>query len=299
MAAQALRAGALTVAPEHRPNSVHGYFLRRGQANLPLDIHVERVRAGRTYTSRQIDVRQEDKTIFAMLASFHADEPARSSITPCRRASRTRTRWPHPTRISVGVGRRHPPRRGGRPDRAVVGPGPAAISGRFDHALLRPAVRVRPASRRRRGRGHRIRVSATARTGTPRCWRGNFGNFGSLDHALWYHREPVVDEWFSVTSAVDGEGLQGVGAGPDVRRRGPASGHLHPGDVPQSRRGQAPAWSWPAPWFARSLRRGLNDGFQPLRHVPAFPPGERRLGAMPSKPCGAPGYTWSSVGTPA
>ena len=42
---------------------------------LPIDITVERARAGRTYASRRIDVRQEGKTIFAMLASFHAEEP--------------------------------------------------------------------------------------------------------------------------------------------------------------------------------------------------------------------------------
>ena len=77
VAGQALRAASLTVVPEHLPNSLHGYFLRRGQATLPIDIHVERTRAGRTYTSRRVDVRQEGKTIFAMLASFHADEPGR------------------------------------------------------------------------------------------------------------------------------------------------------------------------------------------------------------------------------
>src|ERR1700683_791223 len=75
VAAQALRAATYTVDPTHLVNSVHCSFLRRGQPDLPLDAHVERLRAGRTYSSRRVEAVQDNKVIFTMVASFHLPEP--------------------------------------------------------------------------------------------------------------------------------------------------------------------------------------------------------------------------------
>ena len=197
VAAQALRAGALTVAPEHRPNSVHGYFLRRGQADRPLDIHVERVRAGRTYTSRQIDVRQEDKTIFAMLASFHADEPGPEFDHAMPGGV------PDPESIAApveefqwgsGVEVRHVMVEGptvqwwGR----VPPPFPSDPVMHFCALLYASDLRAMGAAAAAIGFGFPQRAAPDAEGE----WRRDFGNFGSLDHAVWYHRPPVVDDWF-------------------------------------------------------------------------------------------------------
>src|SRR5262249_27241626 len=82
VAGQALRAAGLSVEGDHLPNSVHGYFLRRGRQELPLEMHVTRTRTGRTYATRHVDVRQEGKTIFAMLTSFHTPEEGREFDHP-------------------------------------------------------------------------------------------------------------------------------------------------------------------------------------------------------------------------
>jgi acyl-CoA thioesterase-2 len=199
VAAQALRAATLTVDPEHRPNSVHGYFLRRGQSNLPLDIYVERVRAGRTYTSRRVDIRQEDKTIFAMLASFHADEPGPEFDHPMPGGIPDPDSLPESVDGEEGFGWWS-----GVEIRHVMVEGPCVQW----WGRVRPPFSVDPVM-------HycallyesdlRAMGAAAAAIGfafpdrPPRDpegpWRRNFGNFGSLDHALWYHRTPVVDDW--------------------------------------------------------------------------------------------------------
>lgn len=99
VASQALRAAAHTVGDDHLPNSVHCYFLRRGRPDLPIDLFVERTRAGRTYTSRKVDARQDGKTIFSMLASFHAEEPGAEHELPMPRGA-------EPRRLGCAVRRR-------------------------------------------------------------------------------------------------------------------------------------------------------------------------------------------------
>ena len=71
---QALRAAALTT-PDRHVHSSHGYYLRTGTESEPVVIEVDRLRDGRTFSSRRVAVLQEGKPIFELLASFHAEEP--------------------------------------------------------------------------------------------------------------------------------------------------------------------------------------------------------------------------------
>jgi acyl-CoA thioesterase-2 len=75
VAAQALMAAGLTVAPERAPHSLHGYFLRPGQPDKPVLLHVDRDRDGGSFSARHVAARQDGAVIFSMLASFHVDEP--------------------------------------------------------------------------------------------------------------------------------------------------------------------------------------------------------------------------------
>jgi acyl-CoA thioesterase-2 len=75
VAAQALRAATLTVDVDHHPNSLHGYFLRPGLPATPLLIHVDRIRDGRSFTTRRVKVVQDGEAIFSADASFHREEP--------------------------------------------------------------------------------------------------------------------------------------------------------------------------------------------------------------------------------
>ena len=74
VAAQALRAASLTVAPDRFPHSLHGYFLRPGRFDLPVVLCVDRDRDGRSFSARHVTAVQDGEVIFSMLASFHRDE---------------------------------------------------------------------------------------------------------------------------------------------------------------------------------------------------------------------------------
>jgi acyl-CoA thioesterase-2 len=74
VAGQALRAAGLTVDSERRPHSLHGYFLRRGQAAHPVILRVWRDRDGASFSARRVVAIQEGEVIFSMIASFHVHE---------------------------------------------------------------------------------------------------------------------------------------------------------------------------------------------------------------------------------
>src|SRR3954447_22340176 len=76
VAAQALRAAGLTVDNDRYPHSLHGYFLRPGRPDLPVILHVDRDRDGRSFSARHVRAVQDGQVIFSMLASFHGDEPS-------------------------------------------------------------------------------------------------------------------------------------------------------------------------------------------------------------------------------
>ena len=75
VAGQALRAAGMTVPAERLPHSLHGYFLRRGQVDRPVILHVDRDRDGGSFSARHVRAVQDGEVIFSMIASFHAPEP--------------------------------------------------------------------------------------------------------------------------------------------------------------------------------------------------------------------------------
>ena len=68
--AQALVAAAHTVDPVKSPHSLHGYFLRAGDVNTPIDYVVDRVRDGRRLSARSVTAVQAGKPIATVLTSF-------------------------------------------------------------------------------------------------------------------------------------------------------------------------------------------------------------------------------------
>ncbi len=72
--AQALRAASLTIDVLHRPHSLHAYFIRSGDEKRPVLYEVERVRDGRSFTTRQVVAYQQGGAILNLIASFEADE---------------------------------------------------------------------------------------------------------------------------------------------------------------------------------------------------------------------------------
>lgn len=78
VAAQALRAGQLTVPSDdpapHHAHSIHASFLLAGRPGEPIVYEVDRLRDGRSFTTRRVEARQGEERIFTLLASFHKDE---------------------------------------------------------------------------------------------------------------------------------------------------------------------------------------------------------------------------------
>src|SRR6478672_4858609 len=74
VAAQALVAGARTVEPPLAVHSLHSYFLRPGDVSVPIVYDVERMRDGRSFSTRRIVARQHGRPIYFMTASFQVPE---------------------------------------------------------------------------------------------------------------------------------------------------------------------------------------------------------------------------------
>jgi len=78
---QALVAALRTV--ENRPpHSLHAYFILPGDPKVPIVYEVDRIRDGRSFTTRRVVAIQHGEAIFAMGVSFHADEGGLSHQAP-------------------------------------------------------------------------------------------------------------------------------------------------------------------------------------------------------------------------
>ncbi|MFF4299738.1 acyl-CoA thioesterase [Streptomyces sp. NPDC001601] len=74
VAAQALVAAGRTVPADRHAHSLHAYFLRPGDPGAPIVYTVERIRDGRSFTTRRAVAVQHGRPIFALSASFQLDE---------------------------------------------------------------------------------------------------------------------------------------------------------------------------------------------------------------------------------
>ncbi|HVA53582.1 MAG TPA: acyl-CoA thioesterase II [Acidimicrobiales bacterium] len=73
VAAQALMAAGRTV-DRGRVHSLHSYFLRPGDPTTPILYEVDRIRDGKSFTTRRVVAVQHGRAIYNMQASFHTDE---------------------------------------------------------------------------------------------------------------------------------------------------------------------------------------------------------------------------------
>ena len=71
---QCVSAANQTVEPARHVHSLHGYFLRPGDAGLPVVYSVDRVRDGGSFSTRRVTAIQKGQPIFTCAASFQADE---------------------------------------------------------------------------------------------------------------------------------------------------------------------------------------------------------------------------------
>ena len=90
VAAQAARAAMATLNENEKEggsagsllHSIHAYFLRPGRYDLPIRFVVDRIRDGRTFTTRTVVAHQAGEAIFNMAASFARPEEGLSHQRP-------------------------------------------------------------------------------------------------------------------------------------------------------------------------------------------------------------------------
>ena len=71
---QALSAASRTVESNFHAHSLHGYFMRAGDATKPIVYTIDCIRDGKSFVTRRVVAVQKGHAIFSMAASFHTDE---------------------------------------------------------------------------------------------------------------------------------------------------------------------------------------------------------------------------------
>ena len=205
VAAQALVAAGRTVESDRFVHSLHAYFLRPGDPNIPIIYDVDRIRDGRSFTTRRVVAIQHGKAIFNLAASFQVVEagPDHSMEMPDVPGPEELPTYreriePYLDRFSPGfvewLVRERPI--DSRPTEAPhwLNPGPRQpaqdvwirANGRVpDDPLLHACVLAYASD---------LTLLDTA---TLPHAIGRDGGFmmASLDHAMWFHRPFRVDEW--------------------------------------------------------------------------------------------------------
>jgi acyl-CoA thioesterase-2 len=196
VAAQAMRAAGLTVGPDRALHSLHGYFLRPGRPGDPVVMHVERIRDGRSFTTRRVLAHQHGEAIFILSASFHVDEPGAERAIPLSDV-------PMPGDLA-------PPDRSNMPiyDTAfeVRNVRPAEPMSAPDGPALTPTVSMWVRTRGPLDDDPMLHASVLTyisdmRSGMAALVAGQHLDrimMTSLDHAMWFHRPIRADDWVLV-----------------------------------------------------------------------------------------------------
>jgi acyl-CoA thioesterase II len=71
---QALVSATRTVPDDRKVHSLHAYFLLPGDPKIPIIYEVDRIRDGKSFTTRRVVATQHGHAIFALSASYHVDE---------------------------------------------------------------------------------------------------------------------------------------------------------------------------------------------------------------------------------
>ena len=186
--AQSLAAATATVDPEHHVHSLHAYFILGGVPNEPVRYEVDRIRNGRSFSTRRVVARQSGGAILNLAASFHRHEDG-----PVAEGVGMPVDVPDPDDVEKshwdsGFDYREidPPPELGRSLAWARYTGPLGDDPRL-HACALAYLSDGNAMDAIVGR-HPV----TPRT--PEEWGETFVS-ASLDHAVWFHEPVRADEW--------------------------------------------------------------------------------------------------------
>jgi len=204
--AQALWAATQTVRREHAVHSLHAYFILGGEIGEPVRYEVDRVRNGRSFSTRRVVARQSAGAILTLGCSYQVDEGgagSQSAVFPAGIPSPDRL----PVHPDAGCWRADVPVNEGPPrSRAWVRyPGPLGEDPRLHACALAYLSDVNPMGAV--GASHPRKVPEGQ-------WDATFMG-ASLDHAVWFHRPVVADRWLLLDMTGHGViGSRGLATGP-------------------------------------------------------------------------------------
>jgi acyl-CoA thioesterase-2 len=228
--AQSLVAATRTVESARIAHSLHGYFLRAGDITLPITFSVDRLRDGRSFSTRRVQAYQNGEPIFSMIASFQDVDPGLehfeampSDITPPEQlpsAADLMGDNPHPVAQYWSKARPFDLRHVEKPIYfSVEGEKVAkqavwlkALGELPDDANLHQAALAYLSD-------YTILESIYRRHGI--AWSHPGLKSASLDHAMWFHRPVKVDEWLLyVQNSPSAQGGRGLALGHIYTRDG-------------------------------------------------------------------------------
>lgn len=218
VAGQALVAAGRTVPAERHVHSLHAYFIRPGDPSVPIVYDVDRVRDGRSFTTRRVSAIQHGKPIFTLSASFHKEEPGLDhqipmpDVPPPEELPSTRERLRTEFGKVPGFVRWHPIET--RPAgplsyeverdpslRTFTNPVWLKVDGKLPDDRLTQVCLMTYASD--------LTLLDTVLLRHGRSFADI--SMASLDHAMWFHRPFRADEWLlyaqETTSAQGARGL--------------------------------------------------------------------------------------------
>jgi len=228
--AQSLVAATRTIENVRPAHSLHGYFLRPGDIRLPITFSVDRLRDGRSFSTRRVQAYQNGEPIFSMIASFQEpsngvdhqesfplDIPGPESLPSAAELIGSVDHpvaqfWARarpfdirhiPSPIYFSVNGEHIAKQavwmkaiGPMPEDALLHQ--AALAYASDYSILEPIFRRHGIS-----------------------WAHPGLSSASLDHAMWFHRAAPVDDWLLyVQESPSAGGSRGLSIGKIFSRAG-------------------------------------------------------------------------------
>ena len=201
---QATVAASRTVPAERAVHSLHAYFLRPGDPEVPVRFAVERLRDGRSFSARRVQALQDGVPILSGIASFQEAAPGLEHAEPAPQVPEPEEltsdvelldALEHPMARQLGRGRltdvRHV-----EPALYVAPDGERrahqAVWMRLDGALPEDPVLHRAALAY--ASDFTVLEPVLRRHGL--VWATPGLSVASLDHAMWWHRPARADEWF-------------------------------------------------------------------------------------------------------
>lgn len=224
--AQAVVAASRTVPADRFAHSVHGYFLRPGNLDLPIELAVEELHDGRSFSARRTHALQDGVPILSLIASFQEDQPGlehRQDPPPD---------VPGPEDLVSSDALFRDPA-APHITRAYLAPKTA-----FDIRHVDAALYLRPAPETSSTQALWIRAHGALPAGTDRnvraallayacdqvmleavmrahelSWTTPGLSVASIDHAMWWHHDVDLTQWLLfVQSSPAAQGGRGLGA---------------------------------------------------------------------------------------